>query len=417
MEIPDKLVELFEGSARYRVAYGGRGSGKSWTFARLLIIRAMEKKIRILCARELQNSVKDSVHKLLSDQIWAMGLQDYFDIGESFIRCNISGSDFIFKGLRNNTQEIKSMENIGICWIEEAQSVSDRSFDLLTPTIRGKGSEIWITFNPENEDDPVWQRFVEGEPTNSKVAMINYDDNPWFPDELEQERLDMLNSDPTKYEHVWGGGFNLVNQGAYYADYMVEAKNQNRITKVPYEPLLKVETHWDLGMDDATAIWFVQYHGMQIRVIDYYEHNGVGLEHYAEILEQKGYKYSKHYAPHDIRVRELGSGNSRIETARKLGINFDITPNIPVNDGIQAVRNLLPLCWFDGEKCKEGVRALQKYRREYDDQRNVFKNKPLHDWSSNGADAFRYMAVNYRESRALRNKPLQTRIYKPKRGL
>lgn len=411
INIPHKLADIFTGPARYRVAYGGRGSAKSWSFARMLLIKALEGKHRILCARELQNSIKDSVHKLLTDQVYAMGLQNYYEVGESFIRSK-TGSDFIFKGLRSNTAEIKSMENISIAWVEEAQAVSEKSWDLLIPTIRAPGSEIWIGFNPENESDPVYQRFVATPPDNCKTVKINWNDNPWFPQELEAERLHLQRIDPERYDYVWEGGFNNSMKGAYYASHLNMLEKQNRITTVGHEPLLKVNTVWDLGMSDSTAIIFYQQHGNELRFIDYYENDGHGLKHYADVLEDKaetfGYRYERHIGPHDLAVRELGTGQSRIETAKTMGINFTVAPNLPIIEGINAVRNLLPKCWFDRDKCKKLLDAMRRYRAEYDEDKNVYKNKPLHDWTSHACDAMRYGALTVRDklSAAGNQKPI-----------
>ncbi len=194
----------FSPPARYKVAWGGRGSGKSWSFARMLLLRAAEKPIRVLCARELQISIKDSVHRLLSDQVHAMGLSDKFDVGQSYIR-GINGAEFIFKGLRHNAAEIKSMEGIDVCWVEEAQAVSERSWELLIPTIRVPGSEIWISFNPDQATDPTYKRFVTSPPDGAIVRRVNWDDNPWFPPDLERERAHMARTDPDAYAHVWLG--------------------------------------------------------------------------------------------------------------------------------------------------------------------------------------------------------------------
>ena len=181
--------------------------------------------------------------------------------------------------------------------------------------------------------------------------------------------------------------------GAYYASLIDEADREGRITDVPYDPSMPVATWWDLGMSDSTAIWFVQQSPAFVRVIDYYENHGVGLEHYAKVLEQKGYVYSQHVGPHDIKVRELGSGKSRYEVARELGIKFDIAPKQSVADGINAVRALLPRCWFDAKKTARGLDALRQYRTSYDERLRTFRNTPLHDWTSHAADAFRYGAI------------------------
>lgn len=211
IEIPEAFYYVFEGEARYRGVYGGRGSAKSRSFALMALIKAYEKKRRILCARELQNSIKESVHQLLIDQIERYELPG-FTVGESFIR-HVNGSEFIFKGLRANPQEIKSLEGVDICWIEEAQSVSKASWDVLIPTIRSEGSEIWVTFNPEDEEDPTSQLFVENPPPDSKIIKVNYDQNPWFPDELEKERQHCQKTDPDAYDHIWLGNYKRLNKG------------------------------------------------------------------------------------------------------------------------------------------------------------------------------------------------------------
>ena len=197
---------LFRPLSRYKVAWGGRGSGKSWGFARMLLLRvgSSHVPVRVLCARELQVSIRDSVHRLLADQIDAMGIGHCFDVGESFIRCS-NGSEFIFKGLRHNAGEIKSMENISICWIEEAQAVSEDSWKLLIPTIRATGSEIWVTFNPDQESDPTYKRFVLSPPPSAIVRRVNWHDNPWFPPELDAERRHMQDTDLDAYNWVWEG--------------------------------------------------------------------------------------------------------------------------------------------------------------------------------------------------------------------
>jgi len=197
-------ADEFQHPTRYKVAWGGRGSAKSHTFARLLLLRAAERPTRILCARELQISIKDSVHRLLSDLVDALGLSDQFDVGQSYLR-GLNGSEFLFKGLRHNAVEIKSTEGIDICWVEEGQAVSDDSWALLIPTIRAPGSEIWVTFNPDQETDPTYQRFVVNPPPNAIVRRVNYDENPWFPPELEAERAYLERVDPDAYAHVWLG--------------------------------------------------------------------------------------------------------------------------------------------------------------------------------------------------------------------
>jgi phage terminase large subunit len=195
--------------------------------------------------------------------------------------------------------------------------------------------------------------------------------------------------------------FNNAIEGAYYARQMKQAEKENRITKVLYEQCLPVSTFWDLGVNDTTAIWFVQQFNNEIRLIDYLEDNGRGLDYYIKVIKEKPYLYESHNAPHDIRVREFTSGKSRLDIAYELGIDFDVVPNIPVNDGINAVRSIFNKCIFDQERCKKGLLALINYKKDFDERLNCFKNKPKHNWASNGADSFRYLAVGIDEKRFL----------------
>lgn len=204
MTIPKKMLNLLMAKSRYKVAYGGRGSGKSYGFADGCIIRALKTKTRILCARQLQNSIKDSVHKLLGDRIVALGLSQYFDITRESIKCK-NGSEFIFKGIQNNVQEIKSMEGINICWVEEAEGVTEESWDILIPTIRTEGSEIWVSFNPNMKTDATYQRFVVNPPESCTSIKINYDENPFFPEVLREEMEFCKKLNYPKYEHIWLG--------------------------------------------------------------------------------------------------------------------------------------------------------------------------------------------------------------------
>ena len=189
--------------------------------------------------------------------------------------------------------------------------------------------------------------------------------------------------------------------GAYYGDQMATLDIQGRIMSVPHDPHLPVSTSWDIGVGDSTAIWFFQEYGFEIRVIDYYENSGEGLGHYAKLLKGQvegkahmgAYTYGVHYAPHDIEVREFTSGKARIEAAREMGIKFSTCRKHEVEDGIEATRSLIPLCWFDAEKCQRGIEALRQYRKEWDDKNKVFKDHALHDWTSHPADAFRIFVM------------------------
>lgn len=204
LRIPEAILPVLFTPARYKVLYGGRGAAKSESAARSLVVKAVSKKNRILCAREYQSSIADSVHHTIADAIHELELSAYFRITDKTIR-GINGSDFIFKGLQRSIREIKSTKGITICWVEEAQGISDESWELLIPTIREPESEIWITFNPLEEKDPTYKRFVLHPPPDSIVKKVGWEHNPWFPEVLDKERRAMLATDPDAYEHVWGG--------------------------------------------------------------------------------------------------------------------------------------------------------------------------------------------------------------------
>jgi hypothetical protein len=218
---------------------------------------------------------------------------------------------------------------------------------------------------------------------------------------LEQERVEMLRKDSTGalYEQEYMCSFEVPIQGSYYGSQMTEAINSNptRITSVPYDMNAKVNTAWDLGIDDSMTIWFYQVVGREIHFIDYLSGSGEGINYYIQELSKKNYIYGDHFAPHDINVRELGTGKSRLEVAKSLGINFKVVHSIPIEDGIQAVRNILNRCWFDKTNCEKGLDCLNSYHKEWDEDNQIFKSHPEHDWSSHGADSFRYFAVSFQD--------------------
>jgi phage terminase large subunit len=267
---PAKLQFLFE-PHRYKVLYGGRGGAKSWGIARALLIQGAANPLRILCAREIQHSIQDSVHRLLADQVHALGLGDFYQVRQTEIT-GLNGTEFLFAGLRQqDVHKIKSFEGADRCWVEEAQAVSEKSWSILTPTIRKPGSEIWVSFNPELDTDPTYLRFVVRPPEGAAVVQVNWHDNPWFPPELEKERADLAARDPEAYENVWEGRCKSVVDGAIYKREIEQMHVEKRLCNVPYDPILKVHTVWDLGWNDAMAISMVQRSASEIRVIDYIE--------------------------------------------------------------------------------------------------------------------------------------------------
>jgi hypothetical protein len=249
-------------------------------------------------------------------------------------------------------------------------------------TPKGK-NEFWELWH-EAQDDPNWF-----------TAMLKASETSI----LDQEELDEARRTmgDDRYEQEFECSFEAAIQGAFYAKEMKQTTEDGRITRVPYDRAASVITAWDLGIGDSTAIWFAQFVGQEIRIIDYYENSGVGLDHYAKVLLDKEYHYEQHILPHDVQVKELGTGKSRLETLDALGIrNIQIAPKLAVEDGIQSARTMIPKCWFDADNCTRGIEALRQYRRDFDEKLKTWRGRPLHDWTSHGADAFRYLAVGYR---------------------
>lgn len=399
VSLPKAFKELVEPS-RYKIYWGGRGSGKSWAFATaLLLLGAGTKPKRILCAREIQRSIRDSVHNLLADRIKALGLSHFYQIQQHEIK-GLNGTQIIFSGLYANPESLKSLESIDICWIEEASTVSENSWRLLIPTIRKEGSEIWASFNPALKSDPVYQRFVLNKPSDDAVVKkVSWRDNPWVTQPLKDEMQRLKEYDLEEYLHVYEGELKQFADGAIYAKQLKKARDENRITWLPIESA-PVHTFWDLGRNDTTAIWFMQQIGMAYRFVDYYEHRLVDLDHYANVLRDKDYLYGTHYLPHDAEHRVLGSGNrSRREILEGLGVSpCKTVPRIDsVENGIAMVRDRFPKCFFNGETCESGLNSLANYQYVWDERYDTFRQNPLHNWASNGADAFRMFAQGYEE--------------------
>lgn len=257
-----------------------------------------------------------------------------------------------------------------------------------------KGKATFIgTPKGKNEFWEIYNNAIHNE--NWFCAMYKADETDILEKEELEEARKTMGED--RYAQEFLCSFEAAIQGAYYAQEMKTAKIENRISSVPYDPAASVITSFDLGIGDSTAIWFAQFVGQEIHLIDYYENSGVGLDHYAKVLSEKGYHYESHILPHDVRVKELGTGKSRLETLDSLGVkNIEIAPRLSVDDGIQAARSMLNKCWFDAEKCERGIEALLQYRREFDEKLKSWRGRPLHDWTSHGADSFRYLAVGYR---------------------
>jgi phage terminase large subunit len=392
VQFPAKLAFLFE-PQRYKVCYGGRGGAKSWGIARALLILGAKSPLRILCAREFQTSIKDSVHKLLADQIDNMGLTGFYEITDKSIRGK-NGTEFFFVGLRNNVTNVKSIEGVDKCWVEEAQTVSKTSWNVLIPTIRKEQSEIWVSFNPELETDETYQRFVLSPPENCKVVKINWSDNPWFPETLRLEKDALRDRDVEAYNTVWEGLCRQTVDGAIFARELQMATLEERITRVAYDATKPVHAVFDLGWSDATAIWFVQFIGMETRLIRYMEDSQKTISDYLAKMQSYGYVYDTLWLPHDAENKTLAAaGRSIDQIVRAAGYKTKIIPRTPIVDSINAARTLFRNCWFDRENCYDGLQCLRHYRYEVDPETKQFSKQPLHDNYSHGADAFRMLGL------------------------
>lgn len=437
--LPEKLEPLLK-PARYKGLHGGRGGAKSHFFAEQLVIRCAISPTRWVCIREVQNSLKESVRQLLVSKIAKLGLGWAFDVLETEIRGKPGtpafGSLIIFRGMQSyNAENIKSLEDYDGAWVEEAQSFSAVSLRLLRPTIRKPGSELWFSWNPRHDDDPVDALLRgPGQPPNSIVVEVNWQDNPWFPDVLREEKDLDYRVDPEMAEHVWGGGYLIITEGSYYAKQLFAAEKEGRIGWYPYDPSLPVDTAWDLGVDDYTAIWFLQQDGQNCTVVDYYETSNDGAEEIVsaalpelnpdesaqrsaliEAERDEPFRYGTHFTPHDVMQRKWGMGaRSPYQTLMSLGVK-------PIIVGVQqapmarinAVRQLLPITRFHNTKrVQKGVMRLRRYSRKKNDAMGTYGG-PLHDENSHGADAFGEYAVNRAIFPA---RPVPAPLPKPKPG-
>jgi phage terminase large subunit len=410
--IPKAFKSLFE-PKRYKVLYGGRGGAKSHNIARALLVLGMQKPMRIVCAREIQKSIKDSVHALLSDIIAEHDLAGFYAVQETMIR-GVNGTQFIFRGLKHNTTDLKSLEGADICWVEEAENVSDRSWEILIPTIRKESSEIWISFNPKNATDPTYERFVANADHRMHVQKVSWRDNPFFPAVMNEERLALQAKSKDAYEHVWEGAFDTRRDGSIFATYIDKARQENRICAVPYKPGVPVHTAWDLGKRNATAIVFGQVVGLQPRIIDYHEATGseADLAKLAAVIRSKPYEYGKHFLPHDAAHERLGMTGSISAQLNTLGIANQVLSIGPKAAQRTAGQALLQECFIDETRCKDLVHALMNYRFEWDEDRKTFKDEPYKDWTTDGADAFQYFAVVW-EANQLSTNLITATDYKP----
>jgi len=295
------------------------------------------------------------------------------------------------------------------CVFSEYSLQDPQAWDFMRPILAENGGWAIFNYTPRGENHGYHLiEMAKKDPEHWFVSLLTVEDTKVIPkDVLEQERREIIAKDGNDalYQQEYMCSFKVPIAGAYYAQQIMKAQEEGRIGSIPYEPIIPVDTWWDLGIDDSMTIWFSQTVGKEIRLIDYYEVNGEGLVHCAKVLQEKGYVYGEHHAPHDIEVRELTTGKSRKETAMSLGINFQTNPKLTIEDGIDAVRNIFSRCWFDEVKCERGLNALKSYHKEFDEKNKVYKNHPEHDWSSHGSDSFRGLAIGYRDKITFNNLP------------
>lgn len=388
-EFPEKLGEIFN-PHRIKAAYGGRDGAKSWSFARALLLMGAESPKRVGCFREVQKSLKDSVYTLLCDQIENLGLVKFYTITRDEIR-GANGTLFVFSGLSLLTKDsIKSFEGLDVAWVEEAHSVSQGSWDILIPTIRKPGSEIWVSFNPEMDTDPVYKWLVISPPAEAWVQKINWNDNPWRSKVLDAERERMKREDPDKYAHIYEGHCRPAVEGAIYFKEVSRLRSEKRLCNVPYDPMLKVHVIGDIGFNDYMALLFVQKVASEIRIIRYLEDRQRYIPSYSQEMKEFRYNYGTLFLPHDAKAKHL-TGSSAEEQFRALNWDVQIVPDIGVENGIRKTREVFHRLYIDQSNASELVNRLGRYRRRVNAEGQA--STPLHDDSSNGADGTRYLAI------------------------
>lgn len=399
--LPDWTQDLWK-PARHYAFWGGRGGGKSWGVADHLLITSAEQTYRNGCAREYQDTIRDSVKRLLDDRIQALGLQDYFESTDKEIRGLRNDSLFIFKGLWRNPDGMKSMEGMDRVWVEEAARISQRSIDILIPTVRKDGSKLIWTWNPEYDHDAIERTFrgPNGPPPRTIIRRIGWEDNPWFPQELREAMEAMYRDDPDRAEHIYGGEYVKAVDGAYYAKALRAARVDQRFQVLSVDPNFGVRAYWDLGHTDATAVWVVQFVGERINVLDYCEGQGQPPSYYMNWLRVSGYEGCACVLPHDGASVHPDNPIAMSYEAQLRAAGF--IPRVIRNQGKgaamqrkDAALRVFPRIWFDEDRTRTGVKALGHYHeKRSEDERNVGMG-PEHDWSSHGADAFGLMAIDY----------------------
>ncbi len=415
IELPPKLIPVFSGDADVRAAWGGRGSGKTRSFAKMAAVKGYQYGKAgisgiILCARQFMNSLADSsleeIKRAIEDEPF---LKDYYEIGEKYVKSKDGRISFAFAGLDRNIASIKSKGRLLLCWVDEAEPVTDEAWRTLIPTLREEGedwnAELWATWNSLRKDAPVEKRFRFTESERVKGVEINWKDNPKFPAKLDRDRLTDLKERPEQYAHVWDGAYATVIEGAYFARHLTDAKNEGRIGRVAKDPLMTIRAYWDIGgtgaKADNTAIWIVQFVGREIRILDHYEAQGQPLATHVQWLRDNGYGKALCVLPHDGDTKDRVHDVSFKSALEEAEFETEVVPNQGAGAAkmrIEAVRRLFPSIWFNADTTEAGRDALGWYHEKKDEQRGIGLG-PEHDWASHSADAFGLMAVHYEQPR------------------
>ena len=414
-EFADHVEPIWQ-PKRIKILKGGRGGVKSWTAARYHLIDGFQQKLRVLCGREIQRSIKESVHQLLSDQVELLGLGGFYEVMANEIRGR-NGTRFTYAGISQlTTDSIKSYEGYDRFWGEESHTFSRRSLDILTPTFRKDGSELMFTMNPELDTDEIWVRYIENPDDDVLVLDCSYDNNPWFPDVLEKERKAFLRQVTQgkrrqyEYDWIWEGKCKPAVEGAIYGDEVLAVKESGRLCPVPYDPQLAVHLILDLGWADSMAIGAVQAAAGSVRFIDYIEDNHrtydsyiLGDNDHQGILDKPYAKRIKNiWLPHDGKAKNPQTGKSAIEIVTELvketniKVPKDGVPDIGKENGIKSARQMFPRCYFDKSNCTTLYNRLRRYARNI----NTKTDEPMgtkQDLNAHGSDMFRYVAVIEKE--------------------
>lgn len=427
IRLPEKLIPVFQGRADVRGAYGGRGSAKTRSFAKMAAFMGMRfgqggVSGQILCARQFMNSLDDSsleeVKRAIQDE---PALSAYYDLGEKYIKSRDGRISFAFAGLDRNIGSIKSKGRILLCWVDEAEPVTDSAWSIVIPTLREENedwnAELWVTWNPASKKAAVDKRFRHSTDPLIKVVELNWRDNPKFPAKLERERQRDLAERPEQYEHIWEGGYVGAVEGAYYAAHLTRAKLEHRIGHVAADPNLTLRVHCDIGgtgaKSDAFTMWVHQFVGKEIRCLDYYEAVGQPADTHLAWLRERGYTHTRAtiVLPHDGAQHDKVFKVSYESAFREAGYKVAVIPNMgagAANKRIEATRRIFPQVWFNEATTEPGRDALGWYHEKKDEARGIGLG-PDHDWASHGADAFGLMAVDYAENLPQVHTPLKYR--------